>query len=99
MRVLRSVLILALVFLPSSPFATTFPVTKTADTNDGICDADCSLREALFAANNNGGADEIILPRVPTYSIGRTQAALRRAWSSLRSTSSTISRSVEPDPT
>ncbi|MBS1811449.1 MAG: CSLREA domain-containing protein [Acidobacteria bacterium] len=28
-------------------------VTKTADTNDGVCDADCSLREAIAAANAN----------------------------------------------
>ena len=27
--------------------ATTLTVTKLADTNDGTCDADCSLREAL----------------------------------------------------
>lgn len=26
-------------------------VTKTADTNDGVCDADCSLREAIAVAN------------------------------------------------
>ena len=25
-------------------------VTKTADTNDGVCDSDCSLREAIYAA-------------------------------------------------
>lgn len=38
----------------------TFPVTKTADTNDGTCNADCSLREAIVAANANGvGADMI----------------------------------------
>ncbi|MGI8641151.1 MAG: choice-of-anchor Q domain-containing protein [Pyrinomonadaceae bacterium] len=30
----------------------TLTVTKIADTNDGICDADCSLREAVAAANN-----------------------------------------------
>ena len=29
----------------------TFTVTKTADTNDGVCNADCSLREAITAAN------------------------------------------------
>ncbi len=29
-----------------------FTVTKTADTNDGVCDADCSLREALALAQN-----------------------------------------------
>jgi CSLREA domain-containing protein len=31
--------------------AATFVVTKTADTNDGTCDSDCSLREAIAAAN------------------------------------------------
>jgi CSLREA domain-containing protein len=29
----------------------TFTVTKTEDTADGTCDADCSLREAIMAAN------------------------------------------------
>lgn len=28
----------------------TLTVTKVADTNDGVCDADCSLREAIAAA-------------------------------------------------
>lgn len=41
---------------------TTFVVTKTADTNDGICDADCSLREAIIAANATPGDDIITLP-------------------------------------
>lgn len=40
----------------------TFTVTKTADTNDGSCDADCSLREAVVAANAATGDDEITLP-------------------------------------
>lgn len=31
--------------------AAVFAVTKTADGNDGACDADCSLREAVQAAN------------------------------------------------
>jgi len=43
---------------------TTFTVTKTADTNDGLCNADCSLREAITAANNTPGQDTI------TFSIG-----------------------------
>ena len=30
--------------------AATFVVTKLADTNDGACGADCSLREAIGAA-------------------------------------------------
>ena len=32
-------------------FAASFVVSKTADTNDGACNADCSLREAITAAN------------------------------------------------
>ncbi|HZH33412.1 MAG TPA: choice-of-anchor Q domain-containing protein, partial [Pyrinomonadaceae bacterium] len=39
--------------------AATLTVTKTADTNDGSCDQDCSLREAIAAANPAGG-DEIV---------------------------------------
>jgi CSLREA domain-containing protein len=31
--------------------AATFTVTKITDTNDGTCNADCSLREAIAAAN------------------------------------------------
>ncbi len=62
MTVLRYTLIFTLIFLPASPFATTFPVTKTADTNDGTCDVDCSLREAIEAANTNVGADDVPVP-------------------------------------
>jgi CSLREA domain-containing protein len=39
-----------------------FQVTKTADTFDGSCDAaDCSLREAIQAADINGGRDVVVL--------------------------------------
>ncbi len=41
--------------------ADTFTVTKFTDTNDGVCDSDCSLREAIIAANNNGQPDTITL--------------------------------------
>jgi CSLREA domain-containing protein len=37
-------------------------VTKTEDTLDGSCDNDCSLREAVVAANASPGADTIELP-------------------------------------
>lgn len=37
--------------------AATFVVTKTADTNDGACNADCSLREAIAAANSSDQAE------------------------------------------
>src|SRR5687768_15185770 len=42
--------------------ALTFVVTKTADTNDGSCNADCSLREAVRAANAASGPDTITVP-------------------------------------
>jgi len=37
-----------------------YNVTKTDDTFDGVCDGDCSLREAISAANAVAGA--VILP-------------------------------------
>jgi CSLREA domain-containing protein len=40
----------------------TFTVTKTTDTLDGACNADCSLREAVQAANADATADVIVLP-------------------------------------
>ena len=38
---------------------TSYVVTKTADTNDGACNADCSLREAITAANAEAGVETI----------------------------------------
>ena len=46
----------------NEPFGGTFIVTKTEDTDDGMCDTDCSLREAVVAANATGGDDTIHLP-------------------------------------
>ena len=40
-----------------SPTSTPSPpitVSKTEDTNDGVCDGDCSLREAIAAVNHGG---------------------------------------------
>ncbi|MDJ0770626.1 MAG: choice-of-anchor Q domain-containing protein [Ilumatobacter sp.] len=45
-----------------TPYGGTFLVTKTDDTADGVCDSDCSLREAIAAANATGGDDTITLP-------------------------------------
>lgn len=51
----------AIVFLLWAPIsAATFTVTKTADTNDGTCDADCSFREAVAAAVAAASDDEIV---------------------------------------
>ncbi|HEX8196704.1 MAG TPA: choice-of-anchor Q domain-containing protein [Pyrinomonadaceae bacterium] len=45
--------------LAQTAAAATYTVTKTADTNDGACDADCSLREAIAAANASAENDMI----------------------------------------
>src|SRR5258708_38405387 len=62
-----------LFLIPSNALASTFTVTKTADTNDGTCDSDCSLREALAAANANAGGDTIAF-NIPTSDGGYSSA-------------------------
>jgi CSLREA domain-containing protein len=62
LALLASLLGSAVFAAPAFASPTTFVVTKTADTNDGLCNADCSLREAISAANANAGADTITLP-------------------------------------
>jgi CSLREA domain-containing protein len=56
---LATVAITLLVVVSTSSAATTWTVTKTADTSDGTCNSDCSLREAVTAAS---GGDTIVLP-------------------------------------
>ena len=74
MRILRYALLgllaLAALVAGTAPLAhaATFTVAKTADTNDGICDSDCSLREAIRAADALAGADTITLP-AGTYTL------------------------------
>lgn len=43
-------------------YAAEFTVTKTEDTADGQCNSDCSLREAIRAANTTTALDTILLP-------------------------------------
>jgi len=61
-------LILAMATNTGQSQAAAFTVTKTADTADGTCDSDCSLREAIIAANAAAGADTITLP-AGTYTL------------------------------
>ena len=57
---------------------TTFTVTKTVDTNDGSCDSDCSLREAIAAINAAATLDNEVIfepsvfnaPRIITLTLG-----------------------------
>ncbi len=54
-----SMLLVMMAVVVLSTQAATFTTTKTADTNDGICNSDCSLREAIAAANAEGSNDVI----------------------------------------
>jgi CSLREA domain-containing protein len=51
--------------------AAVYTVTKTADTNDGVCDVDCSLREAIGAANATADNDSITFA-IPFFSSPQT---------------------------
>lgn len=63
----HAVVVLALAW-PLAAGAATFTVTKVADTADGACNADWSLREAIIAANALVGADTVVLP-AGTYTL------------------------------
>ncbi|MGH9928491.1 MAG: DUF4214 domain-containing protein [Pyrinomonadaceae bacterium] len=56
--------------VPLAPTAV-FTVTKTTDTNDGACNADCSLREAVLASNATAGSNTINVP-AGTYNLSVT---------------------------
>lgn len=63
----RTILVLVVIcttlVVPSRAEAATFTVTKSSDGNDGSCSqSDCSLREAVVAANAASGQDRIDLP-------------------------------------
>jgi CSLREA domain-containing protein len=58
-RKLLLLMFLAITGFVSNTQAATFTVTKIADTSDGFCNADCSLREAIAAANASASADVI----------------------------------------
>ncbi len=59
---LVSALVSGLVLVGVPAQAAVFVVSKKVDTNDGVCNADCSLREAVIAANAAAGADVIRVP-------------------------------------
>ena len=56
-------LVVAFLAAPAVAQATTFTVTRRDDPSPGACAAsDCSLREAVRAANAGSGGDRIVLP-------------------------------------
>ncbi len=62
MRLCVLVPIILLLAIATPAQAATLVVTKANDTSDGVCDADCSLREAIEKADADATADEIVLP-------------------------------------
>ncbi|MFA6474780.1 MAG: immunoglobulin-like domain-containing protein [Patescibacteria group bacterium] len=69
------IIINSLFFIPALTQASTYTVTKTTDTADGTCDVgDCSLREAVIAANANAAADTIVLGS-NTYTLSITNVS------------------------
>ncbi len=54
--------IISLLVIATPAHAATFVVTKASDSFDGACNADCSLREAVQAADADATADEVVLP-------------------------------------
>jgi CSLREA domain-containing protein len=42
--------------------AATFTVNSTADNGDGVCDATCTIRDAVESANKDATKDTIVLP-------------------------------------
>lgn len=77
-----TILALGVLSFAAPAAAASFTVTSTADHDDGACDADCTLREAVIAANNAPGADTITLPAgvTITLSIGGVEASPAVQW-------------------
>jgi CSLREA domain-containing protein len=57
-RIARAIALPALIALPAAggANAAAFTVTSALDPGNGVCDATCTLREAIAAANANGSA-------------------------------------------
>ncbi|MDT4967167.1 MAG: hypothetical protein QOJ64_1904 [Acidobacteriota bacterium] len=77
----RSMIVLAVLIagaafvfsLQAAYAATTYTVNSLADTDDSICDAaNCTLREAINAAEGNAGADTIDFSVNGTITLGST---------------------------
>lgn len=67
-QALTGTLAIAAILLPCSASALDIKVTKTTDSFDGLCDSDCSLREAITLANTTAGSHKIRL-QAGTYSL------------------------------
>jgi CSLREA domain-containing protein len=78
MKVIKHIAMVAMIFVVlmgwvpiRAALAEDFTVTRTDDPSPGACTPDdCSLREAVIAANNRGGPDRILLSN-QVYSLTR----------------------------
>jgi CSLREA domain-containing protein len=58
-RILMAVTLFLLFGIADAGAQVTYTVTTATDIDDGTCDAHCTLREAINAANGSAGADRI----------------------------------------
>lgn len=58
-KVFRVFSFAVVLFVAQAIFAADFQVNQTNDTGDGTCDATCTLRDAILAANGAAGDDSI----------------------------------------
>jgi CSLREA domain-containing protein len=69
--------VLAMATMAASAQAATFTVTRADDPAPGGCaPSDCSLREAIKAANNRNGPDDVILASGRKHVLERSPSAL-----------------------
>jgi hypothetical protein len=78
MKNLRSLIIClsTILFISASASAANWTVTKATNSNDNVCDADCSLREAVFKANS--GDTIVFSPNLvgQTFMLGGSQITI-----------------------
>lgn len=82
LAIIVGIALISIAYLPGqlSHGANAYTVNSTADTNDGSCDpfvedvSDCTLREALIAANVNKGPDTV------TFAIDESFAQIDGQW-------------------
>src|SRR5215204_4670821 len=71
-------LLAVLIFGAGAADAATWTVTKATNGNDNICDADCSLREAVFNADSGDTVvfDSNLIGQ--TFTLGGSQIAITK---------------------
>ena len=71
---IATALVTALIWAPVAA-ADTFVVTERDDPRPTRCDKDCSVREAVIAANEHAGADVVSMPTIGPHNRAGHRAA------------------------